>query len=134
MYNSYSDGASQQNNRLAACAYAILDTEGNILYDQSIYLGNATNNVAEAYAIIFCLNAALAGGIHELIHHSDSELIISQINGSYKINNEELKKLHVIIADLASKFTTINFIHVPRSNHYISHCDALTRVVIDLHK
>ncbi len=120
----YTDGASRGNPGPAAAAFVILQND-RILYDESFYLGIRTNNQAEYQAIIKALLRAKEYTKGYVTVHSDSELVIKQLNGDYRVKNPHLKVLRNEVFELQSKFTNVRFIHVLRQNSWIKYVDKL---------
>ncbi len=115
----YTDGGARGNPGPAAIGVVIEDREKG--YCEPI--GKATNNVAEYKAIIFALKKAkqLLGKEKskktDIEIRSDSELAISQLNGIYKIKNEDLKLLFIEIWNLKQDFKSVSFISIPREKN-----------------
>lgn len=126
----YTDGGSRGNPGPAAIGAVV----GNKRYADTI--GETTNNVAEYKAIIFALKKAkhLIGKAKsresEIEVHSDSELIISQLKGEYKVKNEELKPLFVDVWNLRQDFKNIEFTLIPREEN--KEADRLVNDALDL--
>lgn len=97
----------------------------------SRYVGSRTNNQAEYEALIAALESAVTLNAEEVICHLDSELIVKQLNGEYKVKNSELRKLWRKAHELSSRFKKINFINVPRTNIQIQKADALVNKSLD---
>jgi ribonuclease HI/pterin-4a-carbinolamine dehydratase len=111
----FTDGGSRGNPGPAATGVVIMDMEDNVVKKSSNYLGLTTNNQAEYQALCEGLQLALSLGIKELSVYMDSELIIKQINGFYKIKNADLKPHYDKVQALVKEFTKITFTHVPRA-------------------
>lgn len=113
----YTDGGARGNPGPAAIGVVV----GKKSYGEAI--GNTTNNVAEYRAVIFGLKKAksLLGGKKaeeaEIEVRADSELIVSQLNGDYKIKEESLKPLFIDIWNLKQDFKSVVFTHVPREKN-----------------
>jgi ribonuclease HI len=129
----YTDGGAQPNPGIAAFAYVIL-IDDRLAHQSSGIVGiNTTNNIAEYTAMIEALtylmhNKHLITNETDIHLISDSQLLINQLNGSYKINNPTLKKLHNTITILGQALFTNTHITLtwnPRENHYTSICDQL---------
>jgi ribonuclease HI len=120
----YSDGASRGNPGPAAAAFIILQND-KILYEESFFLGVRTNNQAEYQAVINALRKVKEFTNGHIIVHSDSELVIKQLNGDYRVNDPQLKALCVGVFEERGKFTDVKFIHVLRQNSWIKHVDKL---------
>jgi len=113
-YALYTDGACWGNPGETAAGMVILDEKDNEIYKCAVYLGHGTNNTAEYSAISEGLQAALGMGIDKLSVYSDSQLVIRQLNGEYKIKSESLKPFRNKVLTLASKFSSLEFIFLKR--------------------
>jgi len=122
----YTDGGSRGNPGKATCAFLVV-RNNKVLLEHSKFLGKATNNEAEYNAIIEALTKIKAKEIHLF---SDSELVINQINGKYKINKEHLKKLKEKVIRLCEN-RKITFSNVSRENKYITKADFLVNEELD---
>lgn len=98
---------------------------------KSRYLGSRTNNQAEYEALIAALESAIALHAEEVICHLDSELVVKQLNGEYRVKNSELRKLWRKIQELTKRFKKSSFISVPRTNIQIQKADALVNKALD---
>ena len=110
----YTDGGSRGNPGDSACAYAICDMDNTVVEKAGFYLGMATNNQAEYYGFKKGLERASELGINKISLFSDSQLVVNQMNGKYKVKNQELAPLHQEVAELANSFEKIHFVYVPR--------------------
>jgi ribonuclease HI len=108
------DGAARGNPGEAGAGAAILDENGAIVKEISRYLGHATNNVAEYEALLMGLEALLALGKKRIKVQSDSQLLVRQLNGEYRVKDEKLKLLFQRASTLLSQFSTYRILHVPR--------------------
>ena len=95
----------------------------------SEYIGTATNNVAEYTALILLLRKAVELGYSELEVFADSELMVRQINGQYKIRDEKLRALCFQAAELITKLRKFSLTHVPRAQNKAA--DKLVNEAID---
>ncbi len=127
----YSDGACRGNPGVGGAGAVITDTHGSILWEGKEYLGHCTNNIAEYKALILGLKGALSEGYKNLDVYLDSELLANQINGSYRVKNENLKVLMNEVRGLLASFNAIHVKHVLRSHN--SHADRLANLAIDTH-
>jgi ribonuclease HI/probable phosphoglycerate mutase len=114
----YTDGASRGNPGDAGAGIVLFDGEGNELLARSFYLGKCTNNAAEYQALIAGLESALAAGCKALNIFLDSELIVRQVQGIYKVKNEQLQSLHVQVTDLLARMRSWQIRHVPREKNF----------------
>jgi ribonuclease HI len=90
--HAFTDGASRGNPGESGIGVILRRSDGIVLHSVCGYIGRTTNNIAEYTALLVCLKAAGDFDCSELIVHSDSELMVRQLNGQYKIRNENLKK------------------------------------------
>jgi ribonuclease HI len=91
---AFTDGASRGNPGESGIGIILKDELGNTISTQYGHIGRATNNIAEYMALVTCLKLAKKINCINLIVHSDSELMVRQLNGDYKIRNEGIKKLY----------------------------------------
>jgi ribonuclease H / adenosylcobalamin/alpha-ribazole phosphatase len=108
------DGAARGNPGPAGAGAQVTDADGNVLAEIAEGLGHATNNVAEYTAAIRGLEAARDLGAVDVVLRSDSQLLIHQLTGRYRVRTPHLQPLHRRVRDLASGFDRIEFEHVPR--------------------
>lgn len=130
IFEIYTDGASRKNPGPAAFAFIIVQ-DGTILFEDSEYIGESTNNTAEYQAVIAALKKASEQFRGEIQVFSDSELVIRQITGKYRINQPHLKDLRREVARLEKLFPKIAFRNVPRENRFIGYCDSLCNKTLD---
>ncbi len=126
----YTDGASRGNPGDAAWAYVIVQ-EGSIAASRSGYIGKATNNVAEYHAVINGLRAARAFTQGRLRVRSDSELVVRQLTGRYRIRKEHLAVLAGEVRELMRNFAEVRFESVPREHPCIKVADRLCNETLD---
>lgn len=131
MIHLYTDGGARGNPGPAAIGIVALDECGKI-YKQKEKIGKTTNNVAEYTALIKGLNLLLKANVKEVNCFSDSELMVKQLNGEYKIKSSNLIPLFEEVERLSSRFDEIKFFHVPRTNKYIRIADALVNQALDV--
>jgi len=125
----YCDGGARGNPGPAACAFVAI-TNGKIIYKQGKYIGKATNNVAEYSAVILALTWLTKQNFQEINFRLDSQLVARQLEGSYKIKNENLKSLFATARELQKKLNTqINFSYVPRIKNVLA--DRLVNDTLD---
>lgn len=124
----YTDGGSRNNPGPAGIGYVIKDENGNNLEAKGEYIGTATNNVAEYSALIKALHAAKKFDHESTECFLDSELVVKQIKGEYKVKNEDLKKLLDEVRELIF-FKNITFTHILRAKN--KEADALYNKALD---
>jgi ribonuclease HI len=125
------DGASRGNPGDAAYA-VVIDVPGRGPIEESGVLGKETNNVAEYTALIKALEKAKHLGLRKLRIHSDSELIVKQVRGEYKIKNDDLKWLADEAKTLMKNFAAVTLTHVRREQN--KRADELCNQVLDAAK
>jgi ribonuclease HI len=111
------DGASRNNPGPAAIGVVIRDERGKTLIRISQSIGIATNNQAEYHAIIAALEKALELQASSVLLQADSELVVKQMNGSYRVKNADLKLLHAEAIALSRHFSTFNIKYIPREEN-----------------
>ncbi len=126
----YTDGASRGNPGKAAIAYIIIEDD-RILREHGEAIGIATNNEAEYRALIAGLKAAAALDLHEVAVHSDSELMVKQMNGSYAVRSARLLPLYKQATEAKSMFDRVTFTSLPREDPTIQKADALANEALD---
>jgi ribonuclease HI len=111
------DGAARGNPGEAGCGAVIFDENGTTVKELSRYLGRATNNVAEYEALLMGLKAVLELGKKQICVQSDSELLVRQLNGEYRVKDEKLRVLFQKAVQLLSQFDDYRIVHVPRESN-----------------
>jgi len=109
------DGAAKGNPGPAAVGITFKNEKGKLLKSISQSIGHATNNEAEYRAIIIALKEAKKLGVTSVELLSDSELVVNQINGKYRIKKTHLKPLYLEVAGLAQDYTTFCLRYIPRN-------------------
>lgn len=127
----YSDGGSRGNPGPAACGAVVFDGGGQELKRLSNTIGNTTNNQAEYQALVMALNWVKDTGMHVGITcRLDSELVVKQLNGEYKMKNMDLKpwfnKVKELVVELGG---SVWFEHIPREKNKIA--DFLVNEALD---
>jgi ribonuclease HI len=128
----FADGGSRGNPGPAASGAVLFDESGAVLREVGTYLGVATNNVAEWTGLLTGLEAALELGIDDLSVRLDSELVVKQISGVYRVKHEGLIPLHAKAKVLLRKFAHVDVQHVRRKENAAA--DALVNQVLDAHR
>lgn len=130
--NVFTDGGSRGNPGKAASAFVVIDENGNKLFFDSAYIGIATNNTAEYKALIMALTwlSSTHQSIDEIVVHSDSELMVFQLTGKYRVKDANILTLW---NEAKKLLTTINcpvkFIRVPRASNSLA--DELVNTCLD---
>jgi ribonuclease HI len=108
------DGAARGNPGPAGAGAVIVDQNSAVVKEMSRYLGRTTNNVAEYEALLMGLEALLVLGRKHIKVQSDSQLLVRQLNGQYRVKDEKLELLFQRAKSLLSQFPTCRILHVPR--------------------
>ena len=119
--NIYADGASWGNPGPAAIGAVIKDEQQTELAKVSRYIGEATNNQAEYQAVIAALKAATEFQATDVTLYLDSELVIRQIAGTYKVKNLFLFPLYKEAVELSKKFANLSIVHIPHEENSEAH-------------
>ena len=123
------DGGARGNPGPAAYAYVLEAEDGTILDARGEVIGIATNNVAEYRALVAGLERALELGVDELEVVSDSELLVRQMNGDYRVKNEALRALSLEAARLARELGRVRYRAVRREHNELA--DRLVNEALD---
>src|SRR5439155_8272470 len=122
------DGAARGNPGPAAFAF-IIQKEGAPALEEKGTLGTMTNNLAEYTALVRALERARELGAERLIVHSDSELLVKQMNGEYRVKNPDLRVLYDRARELSGQFKQVVIRHIPREQN--SQADRLCNEALD---
>ncbi len=125
----WTDGGARGNPGPAAFGYVLLREDGEQLDARGAYIGHATNNVAEYSAMLAGLESAIVLGVTELEVVSDSELMVKQMRGEYKVKNEALKELQGAAATLARRLGRVTYTAVRRESNKLA--DQLVNDALD---
>jgi ribonuclease HI len=126
---AYFDGGARSNPGPAGYGVYIVDDGGNVLAELSGSLGNTTNNIAEYNGLIAALQWAADRNMTQLAIKGDSQLIIEQMRGNYKVKNEGLKPLYLKARMLVMQIGNVTFEHVRREHN--QEADRLSNVGMD---
>ncbi|HEY7730937.1 MAG TPA: ribonuclease HI family protein [Gaiellaceae bacterium] len=126
----FTDGGARGNPGPAAYAFVLEADDGSVLDSRGEAIGVATNNVAEYRALIEGLRRALELGVGELRVVSDSELMVKQMRGEYRVKNEALKELSAEAARLARRLDDVTYNAVRREHNELA--DRLVNEALDL--
>jgi ribonuclease H / adenosylcobalamin/alpha-ribazole phosphatase len=123
------DGGSRGNPGPAAYGYVLETDDGHVVDARGEAIGTATNNVAEYRGLLAGLQSALERGVDELEVVSDSELLVKQMRGEYKVKNETLRALQQEAAELAARLDRISYTAVRRAHNELA--DRLVNEALD---
>ncbi len=110
----YVDGASLGNPGEGGAGVVLKDPGGRLIFQCGEYLGRVTNNVAEYKALIRGLQEARRRGWERILVLTDSQLVARQVEGTYKVRDQELKRLHEEVKGLLEGFASWEVKHIPR--------------------
>jgi ribonuclease HI len=113
----HTDGVSKGNPGVAAIGATIRDEKGKLVTSISRRIGWATNNQAEYIAIIAALEEAIRLGARQVELNSDSELVVRQVNGRYRVKKETLKPLFERVKKLQGSLESCTMNHIPRQRN-----------------
>jgi ribonuclease HI len=125
----YTDGGARGNPGPAAFAYVLEDLDGSPIASEGRTIGIATNNVAEYSGLVAGLERAAELGVDELEVISDSELMVKQMRGEYKIKNEALRELAAEAGRHARRLGRVEYRHVRRAHNELA--DRLVNEALD---
>jgi len=125
----HTDGASRGNPGEAGAGAVISDSQGRTLKELKLYLGMASNNVAEYRAAIYALERALELGARSATLLLDSELVVRQLRGEYRVREPHLKTLHQKAQEVLNRFSQYSILYIPREEN--RRADQLANEAID---
>ena len=129
MARLFTDGGARGNPGPAAYGYVLEDEDGEVLAAEGVAIGSATNNVAEYSGLVAGLARAIELGVMTLEVVSDSELMVKQMRGEYRVKNEALKGLFTEANGLARRLDRVEYRHVKRADNELA--DRLVNEALD---
>ncbi len=126
---AYVDGGSRGNPGIAGAGAYILDKNKKPVKKLKKYLGIATNNVAEYESLLMALSEARKMGCLKMQVFADSELVVKQVRGQYKVKNETLKIIYKQVIHLVEEFDSFQISHIPREKNTVA--DSLANKAMD---
>jgi ribonuclease HI len=126
---AYIDGGARGNPGPAGYGVRIEDEHGDLVNEFHGFLGSSTNNVAEYNALVAALRYAKENGYRVVRVKSDSELLVKQMNGEYKVKHPGLQPLHQQARSLAASLERVSYEHVRREQN--GHADRLANQAMD---
>ena len=124
----HADGAARGNPGPAGAGAVLLDPDGNVVAELGRALGRATNNVAEYSALVMGLEDARRRGVEDLVVRLDSELVVRQLRGQYRVRHPGLRPLARRALGLLGEFRSVRVEHVPRERN--AHADRLANEAV----
>lgn len=128
-YRVYTDGASRGNPGHAGLGVVILDDSGRTLLEWKDYIGQSTNNVAEYRALLAALEQLATMPRAPIVFHLDSELIVKQLNGQYRVKDAKMKLYYEQVRVQLTRLVGAKFVHVTRDKN--ARADKLANEAID---
>jgi len=128
---TYTDGGARGNPGPAAIGVLICDQEDEILVEHCEVIGEATNNVAEYRALIEGIKRARELGASELDCYLDSELVVKQLRGEYKLKNYHLQKLFDEVRKIERELKRISYAHLRREEDKMRRADQLVNLALN---
>lgn len=125
----YCDGGSRGNPGPSASGFVIYDEEKNLIAEGGEFLGVTTNNQAEYHSLKDSLEKAVEMGVKKVLVHMDSQLVVRQILGQYRVKNRDLWPLYESALDLSKQFEAFSIVHVPREIN--KEADAMANKILD---
>ncbi len=125
----FADGGSRGNPGPAASGAVLFAHDGSLLAEVGVYLGIATNNVAEWRALVAGLERARELGVDDIAIRLDSELVVRQVTGVYRVKHADLIPFASQAKAILRTFTTVEIKHVPRKENAAA--DAVVNQVLD---
>ncbi len=123
------DGGARGNPGPAAIAAVVQDSEGGVLQERGERIGRATNNVAEYKALLLGIEMAGTLGASELELVGDSELVVKQVKGEYKVKDATMRELHAQVKSALNDFDSWSIRHVRREHN--AEADRLVNEALD---
>lgn len=114
------DGASKGNPGPAGAGVVIMAPQGDVLQEIAVPIPHATNNAAEYTGLIKGLEAARELGLRRIEVRTDSELMVRQLNGEYRVKNPGLRRLHAQVTQLMDRFEACHVRHVTRDRNLLA--------------
>ncbi len=129
VHSLFTDGACRGNPGAGGAGAVLVDGDGAVVATAKQFLGHCTNNIAEYRALILGLEEALRQGCRSLAIFMDSELLVRQLQGVYRVKNPTLIPLMGEVRALLNRFDAWEVAHVPRSENALA--DGLANEAID---
>jgi ribonuclease HI len=128
-FTLHTDGGARGNPGPAGAGIVLRDPDGTVVCEGGRYLGEVTNNVAEYEALIWGLESAVSHGARTLVVKADSELVVKQMKGQYRVKHPGLRPLYERARSAVAQLTSVEFVHVRRENN--KDADALANEAMD---
>ncbi|MCB0415329.1 MAG: ribonuclease HI family protein [Bdellovibrionales bacterium] len=126
---AHTDGASRGNPGPASIGLVFYDEDGETVFELGEKLGEQTNNFAEYSAVKKVLEISVHSGVQDLTLKTDSQLLVRQMIGQYKVKSESIRPLYLACKELSSRIPRVEFIHVRRE--FNKRADSLANEALD---
>ena len=130
-FHTYSDGGARGNPGPSAIGAVLCDEKDKIIEEAAEFIGIGTNNVAEYRAMLKALELAKKAGATELLCSADSQLLIFQMTGQYRIKHPAMQELAALVKKSILDFKKVTWRHVPRENPIVTRADKILNDVLD---
>lgn len=130
---TYSDGGARGNPGPGAIGVVVCTagTHEELLFEHQDVIGDATNNIAEYCALIAALALAKELGANEVESYLDSELVVRQLGGIYKVKTDHIRQLIAEVRQIEKQFKKVTYHHVPRTHTRLRQADKLVNQALD---
>ncbi len=128
-YSVYTDGGARGNPGIAGCGGVIFNEKESKVAEFKHFISHATNNEAEYTALLLGVEEVLTYAPEKVVFYLDSELIVKQMKGEYKVKKTELKKIYLKVKKLLKEIPEISFVHIPRERNQLA--DKLANEAMD---
>ena len=125
----FANGAIRHTWNLAFAAWVLHYPSGQLLVSKGVCIGPASNNIADYTAVVYLLSEAISLGIDSLVVFLDSQLVVSQLNNTYRVRDPFLLRLFLRVRLLKRSFQFLTFIHIPRADNWFA--DSLANQALD---
>lgn len=125
----FTDGGSRGNPGPGAAGAVLMTDTNEVINFTGKYFADTTNNNAEYQALLLGLKMAAKSGCSDLLCKLDSELVVKQLNGEYKIKDPNIKNIIERIKDQLLEFNTAKFVHIPREQNKLA--DKIVNLILD---
>lgn len=113
----YIDGASKGNPGASGVGIVMCDSDRKEIQSYKKYIGSATNNVAEYIALVIALQEAVKARVRDVLVYSDSELLVRQVQGTYRVKDDKLKQLYILFDNLRGFFKHFSIEYIEREKN-----------------
>jgi len=130
---TYSDGGARGNPGPSAIGVVVCSAGAKeaLLFEHQDVIGDATNNIAEYCALIAALALAKELGANEVESYLDSELVVRQLGGIYKVKTSHIRQLITEVRQMEKQFKKVSYHHVPRTHARLQQADKLVNQALD---